>query len=249
MKNLTRTFTLAAAFVAAASAGCTLDSIDAPPLTGPSTFALNLTVTASPDILPEDGVSPSVIRIVARDHNNQPVPNLPLRVDTVVGSSIVEIGQLSARNVTTNASGEAFVTFTAPRSPLRGVDLGTQVTIAVTPVGSDFGSNFPRTVNIRLVPETTATVPGAPTPNFFFTPSNPVAGEQVRFDASASSDDDGVIVDFRWDYGDGEEPESGPDPRQQHDFVRPGTYPVTLTVTDNDGNTASLTKFVTVSGT
>ncbi|MEX2270853.1 MAG: PKD domain-containing protein [Vicinamibacterales bacterium] len=245
MKILTRTLIVSAALVLTAASGCTLDSIDAPPLTGPSSFALDLTVTATPDILPEDGVSTTVIRIVARDHNNQPVANLPLRIDTVLGSRIVDIGRLSARNVTTNASGVATVTFTAPRSPLPGVDLGSQVTIAVTPVGTDFGSNFQRTVNIRLVPESTAMDPGAPTPNFFFTPSNPAAGEQVRFDATASSDD-GVIVRFRWDYGDGDV-ETGPEPREQHDYDRPGTYPVTLTVTDNDGKSASLTKFVTVS--
>lgn len=240
MKTSLRIFALASAL--AATAACTLDSQDAPPLTGPSTFALSLNVTASPDILPEDGASQSVIRVAARGPDGQPVPNVPLRIDTTTGGAIVDFGQLSARNVTTDGNGEALVVYTAPRSPQPGTDFGTVVNISVQPVGTDFGSMVGTGVSIRLVPQTTVQSPGHPRPNFFFTPAQPRAGQQVQFDASASTDN-GTIVEYRWDYGDGDI-ETGV--VQQHDFADEGTYLVTLTVTDNQGNRASLTKAVTV---
>ncbi|MDQ3070917.1 MAG: PKD domain-containing protein [Acidobacteriota bacterium] len=249
MKMLTRPIAaaLAASVIAlGASAGCALESPDSPSITGPSTFAVAVNVTASPDVLPEDGLSQSVIRIVVRDSNGQPLRNVALRVDTVVGSTIVDFGVLSARNVTTNANGEASVIFTAPRAPQFGVDTNSTVTIAVTQVGTDAGSSQPAAVRIRLVPESTASIPGSPTPNFFFTPQSPRVGDRVTFDASSSRDTDGTIVRYRWDYGDGEIEEG---PVNTKDYTAAGTYLVTLTVTDNQGKTASLSKAITVAGT
>lgn len=242
MANLHRRLALAAALVTLSGA-CTLQETDVPPLTGPSTLALALNVTASPDILPEDGTAQSLIRIVARDENNQPVRGLALRIDTVIGSTIVDVGTLSSRNVTTNNNGEASVIYTAPQARFRGTDTQTVVTVRVLPVGSDFGTSFPRAVNIRLVPESVVFEPGAPTPRFSFSPASPKAGEFVFFNASASSDD-GAIVRYEWDYGDGTRIETGM--TVSHDFVDPGTYFVTLTVTDNEGKRSSVTQIVTV---
>src|SRR5687767_1269957 len=243
MSNLHHRFALAAAIVSL-SAACTLQESDVPPLTGPSTFALALDVTASPDILPEDGMSQSTIRIVARDQNNQPVRGLNLRVDTVVGSTIVDIGTLSARNVTTNANGEATIVYTAPRARFPGTDTQTVVSVRVLQIGTSFGTTFPREVDIRLVPESVVFEPGAPTPRFTFSPASPKAGDFVSFNASSSSDD-GVIVRYEWDYGDGTRIETGV--TASHDFVDPGNYFVTLTVTDNEGKRSSTTRIVTVS--
>lgn len=236
-----RAFTLTIA--AALASACTLQDIEAPSPTGPSTLGVSLNVSASPDILPEDGASQSVIRVLALGPDGQPVPNVPLRIDMAVGSIIVDYGQLSARNVTTNANGEATVVYTAPVSPQPGTDFGTVVDIQVLRVGGDFGSVVGTGVSIRLVPETTAQTPGAPQPNFFFTPAEPRAEQQVQFDASASDDPDGIIVAYSWNYGDGDI-ETGV--VQQHDFASAGTYLVTLTVTDNQGKRASLTKAITV---
>jgi PKD repeat protein len=248
MKKLTTFFVAPAVLVLAVSAGCTLEKADVPPLAGPSAFGLSIDVKATPDILPEDGAAQSVIRVTARDANGQPVRDLPLRIDTVVfgpnGPVFTDYGVLSARNVTTNANGEATVTFTAPRSPQPGVDTGTEVVIAVSQLGSGFGTTLQRFVNIRLVPESTVTDPGAPTPSFFFTPANPRVGDRVSFDGSKSTDD-GTIVRYRWDYGDGEIEEGALNTK---DYLAAGSYLVTLTVTDNQGKTASLTKVITVSG-
>ncbi|HEY3484932.1 MAG TPA: Ig-like domain-containing protein, partial [Ilumatobacteraceae bacterium] len=65
----------------------------------------------------------------------------------------------------------------------------------------------------------------------------------VDFDA-ADSLDDGEIVAFAWAYGDGA---SGSGETSAHSYAAPGTYDVTLTVTDDDGYVRSTTKPVTVS--
>lgn len=61
------------------------------------------------------------------------------------------------------------------------------------------------------------------------------------FDGVMSSDPDGKIVGWSWDFGDGS---SGTGGTPNHTYAAPGVYLVTLTVTDNDGTTARVTKTV-----
>jgi PKD repeat protein len=63
-----------------------------------------------------------------------------------------------------------------------------------------------------------------------------VAGETVSFNGSGSIDFDGRIVSYEWDLGDGS---TGSGILVSHMYQIPGTYTVTLTVTDNDGARAS----------
>lgn len=66
--------------------------------------------------------------------------------------------------------------------------------------------------------------------------ASPTTGEcplTVSFDGSQSSDPDGTIVSFAWNFGDGTT-QSG-SATVTHTFVNPGTFTVTLTVTDNQG--------------
>ncbi|WP_196279479.1 RCC1 domain-containing protein [Catellatospora vulcania] len=63
------------------------------------------------------------------------------------------------------------------------------------------------------------------------------------FDASASDDPDGDVTGYAWTFGDGDTA-GGPNPA--HTYTAPGSYPVTLTVTDDEGATDALTRTVTV---
>ena len=58
----------------------------------------------------------------------------------------------------------------------------------------------------------------------------------VNFDATGSSDPDGTIVAYAWDFGDGN---SSAEPDPANIYWETGAYSVTLTVTDDMGATAS----------
>jgi murein DD-endopeptidase MepM/ murein hydrolase activator NlpD len=63
------------------------------------------------------------------------------------------------------------------------------------------------------------------------------------FDGSASVDNDGSIENYAWDFGDGNGASGA---LASHTFNQAGTFPVTLTVTDNGGASASVTRSITV---
>lgn len=65
-------------------------------------------------------------------------------------------------------------------------------------------------------------------------------------DAASSTDPDGTIADFAWTFGDAT---TGTGVTQSHTFTLAGTYPITLTVTDDDGATATTTQLIVVSPT
>ncbi len=56
----------------------------------------------------------------------------------------------------------------------------------------------------------------------------------IKFDGSQSHDQDGSIVNYIWDFGDGTG-DSGSNPYPEHSYASVGTYNVILTVTDNTG--------------
>jgi PKD repeat protein len=74
---------------------------------------------------------------------------------------------------------------------------------------------------------------------------NASVGASVAFDGSASSDEDGTIAKFEWDFGDGSKGEGA---KVTHIYATAGTFSVSLTVTDDKGATAKATVTVTVSG-
>ena len=67
---------------------------------------------------------------------------------------------------------------------------------------------------------------------------------ECAFDGSGSSDNDGTIESYAWDFGDGG---SAVGATANHTFGESGTFTVTLTVTDDDSATGSDSQSVTVS--
>ena len=70
-------------------------------------------------------------------------------------------------------------------------------------------------------------------------------GLTAYFDASGSSDADGSIEGYSWDFGDGNKANGV---TVSHTYAYSGTYTVRLTVADNEGALGTTTQSVTVSG-
>ena len=245
---MTRTLKATALLVAiavTAGAGCTVDKQDAPEMSGPSELGTSVTLYASPDTLRQDGASQSQITIQAQDSKGQPAKNLPIRLDIAVAGALADFGQLSGKNLVTGGDGRATATYTAPLAPADPVDTQTVVQILATPGGTDYASATPRSVSIRLVPPGIILPPnGTPIPAFTYSPSAPLTKADITFDASLSTDSDGRIVSYAWNFGDGSQ---GSGAVVKHSYSMSGAYTVTLTVTDDRSQSASISKSVTVS--
>ncbi|MFN8105043.1 MAG: PKD domain-containing protein [Acidimicrobiia bacterium] len=109
------------------------------------------------------------------------------------------------------------------------------ITLVVT---DDHGGTDTTTATVTVVPANVA-----PTASLTVTPDNGIAPLVVSVDGSASSDGDGTVVDYAWDFGD---TGTAAGPTANHTYTIPGTYIVTLTVTDDDGATGSASHGVTV---
>lgn len=70
-----------------------------------------------------------------------------------------------------------------------------------------------------------------PTAGFTYSPAHVAVGDEVQF-TDASTDPDGGIVGWLWDFGDGT---TSALQHPTHSYVDGGDYDVTLTVTDDDG--------------
>lgn len=123
------------------------------------------------------------------------------------------------------------------------------------PVGGDWtvAINYPSGGNRdAAVPVTICVAPPsgggpnvAPTADFTFTPSLGTAPVAIAFDATPSSDSDGAITGYRWDFGDGT---YGAGATVDHNYGSGGDFDVTLYVTDDGRATAAATRTVSLNG-
>lgn len=235
---------LLGAAVLAAVAGCTVKDVDQPALAGPSTFANAITMVADRNTLTQNGVDFTDIRITALGPDGQSI-NLPLRAQIYVDGIPSDFGMLSTKNPITPTT----IRYTAPPAPTSsGAQIAQTVTLVVTPANAgDFRGEMPRQIDIRLLPQGII-LPSNPNlvAAFTFTPGSPRILDTVTFDASTSANGGtacGANCTYVWNFGDGT---TGSGVVVTHQFRAVNTYPVMLTVTDQRGAQATLTRPVPV---
>ncbi len=199
----------------------------------PGTYPVTLTVTDNQGVAAS---STAQISVSAPPPANQPpnavftssISNLTATVDSSDSSD--PDGSIVSRTWTFGDGATASGTIA---SHSYGSPGSYQVTLTVT---DDQGAT-----SDSIAPVTVSAAPVNQPPIAAFTSS--VANLAVSFDSTGSSDPDGTVVGRSWSFGDGA---TATGITTSHSYAVAGTYPVTLTVTDDKGAPTSLTTPVTV---
>lgn len=109
-------------------------------------------------------------------------------------------------------------------------------TVTLTVSDNDGASNtLSKTVTIYNIP---------PTASFMFSPSEPMVGVDVQF-TDESTDPEGKLTSWLWNFGDGY---TSTTRNPTHKYQSEGAYNVTLSVTDDEGETNTISKTITIKG-
>ena len=144
-----------------------------------------------------------------------------------------------AYNIVLNANGIALA-----QAWVDGMNDGLLIMTGGTSDGIDMRSSDYSGANLRPKLSVTYSLSGGPPPNqgpvadFSYSATN----LQVDF-TDASSDADGAVVGWLWDFGDGN---TSTQASPQHTYAAASVYDVTLTVTDDDGGSDSYTQTIAV---
>jgi hypothetical protein len=182
-----------------------------------------VTASVNPPVLPFNGGRVEVI-VTVYDSYLQPIAGATVILEA-------DAGTLDSRGapLTTNSSGQVTDYLETTRESI--------ITI--------YAGNINKTVTVSLEEEPPANIP--PVADFTYSPLDPVSGEPVYFNASASVDSDGFIQNYSWDFGDGT---SGGGKKPTHKFdvgeFTSKTFTITLTVMDDQGAYGTISQSLTV---
>jgi len=151
----------------------------------------------------------------------------------IVSGRDVLVGGTDADTLDLSGYAESAVTQTAVGADLVvGLGAAGQITLRDYYAGARVNIDFSSGAIPNQPPVAVATA----------TPSSGVAPLTVTFSAAGTNDVDGHVVSHAWTLPGA----TASGPAAQYTFAAAGTYPVTLTVTDDDGATASAVTTVTV---
>ena len=109
-------------------------------------------------------------------------------------------------------------------------------------IGGSFNVTLPaQSITLFVLPAAAGNQ--APVAAMSAVPTSGVAPLNIAFDGGGSSDADGTIVSYTWNFGDGA---TASGVATNHTYMTPGTYTARLTVTDNLGASGSTTTTIQV---
>jgi PKD repeat protein len=156
--------------------------------------------------------------VQVKDETDQPLESVPVTFSVIEGS-----GSMDAGSAITDVDGLAAATLTLGPNP--GMN-----TVEVAAACID------TTVTFEAIALNSPPVADAGGPYLG------AVGSPIVFDGTGSSDPDGTLLDYEWDFGDGIGSASLPMP--DYTYVTAGIYDVCLTVTDGDLSDTACTKAV-----
>lgn len=175
------------------------------------------------------------VNVALLDNKGNPVANA-----TVNGNW--SNGATGGASCTTGSNGQCNVNKNNLKNSVASVDFTvTSVTHASLAYDSDANGDPDGDSDGTLITVYRDGPPGnqPPTANFSYSCTD----LSCSFDGSGSSDSDGNIVSYSWDFGDSS---SGAGVTSNHSYAAAGTYSVTLTVTDDAGDSGTITQSVPV---
>jgi hypothetical protein len=233
-----------------AHSGCGLHSVDIPELDGPAETGTSLFMTASPDVLVADGTSSSLVSVTLRGPDGRPLAGRQIFF-TITDSSgtFADIGSFPTSNgpgtgvsVITDSAGVARVTYQAPVRT--DATANQKVLIQARIYGTDANGQIYHSVAIelrsaqpKLFPPNPGNLP--PVCRFVIEAPGGLRTNRTILFQDTSSDIDGTVVRYQWDFGDGTGINYDPD--TVHIYRTARLYTVTHTVTDNNGREVGCT--------
>jgi len=217
---------------------CGLDKVDEPSdLFGPSALGTDVSLQANPDVLVADGRNRATIIAMVRDQNGRPASGRSIFFAIADESGrFADIGSLSDETVVTDGNGEARTIYTTPPRPDATAD--QSVTVVARPVGTDANAAVYRTVRIELRSAEPRLFPQNPDnvePHCAFILEPAVGPYKVNTSVlvqTTSFDEDGTIVRYEWDFGDGAKSDQ---PDEEHHYTSTGSFDIQHHVVDDDG--------------
>ena len=206
------------------AAACGLDRNEMPALSGPSTSGVSVVLTATPDRLPRDGSSQSVVVVEVRDANGRGINGQRVTLSSPSGAV------LSQTEVITGADGKASFAVVAPSQTT--VISTNSLIVQATPVGTNADNSQTQIVSIALTGTTNRT---SPSPSFTVNPQIPEINKVATFDATPTMDEGVQCRDacsYEWNFDDGV---TAGGRIVTHAFTVARAYQVALTVTDASG--------------
>ncbi|MEM7221324.1 MAG: PKD domain-containing protein, partial [Pseudomonadota bacterium] len=207
------------------------------------TFTSEGDFTVALAVTDNGGAVNAISRVVSVD----PLPTPPSFV-TDPQSLTVEIGEAATFMATVDGTAPITLQWQMNGSDIAGAtgasytfanpqlaDDGAQISVVATNAAASVSS---AAATLTVLPPNqlpVADIVATPTTGF-----NPLI---VDFDASNSADADGTITAYAWDFGDGN---SGNGALASNEYLMPGTYTATLTVTDDDSATGTATVSIVV---